>query len=79
MRQACCWLAGGSGSPEAGCEGEAGTRDPGLRSPPGHLSSKDREEGRRRLLAAVLPGGRGHRGRLQEEKEEERERRNVII
>lgn len=68
-RQDGCWLAGGSDSPEAGGEGEAGTGDPGPRSRPSHLSSRDREEGRRRPLAASLPGGRGHRGRLEEKRE----------
>lgn len=59
-------------SQEAGGEGEAGTRDPGPRSPLGHLSSRDREEGRRRLPVAALPGGRGHRGRLEGEKEKKK-------
>lgn len=68
-RQDGCWQAGGSDSPEAGGEGEAGTGDPGPCSPPSHLSSRDREEGRRRPLAASLPGGRGHRGRLEEKRE----------
>ena len=53
----------------------AETRDPGPHSPPVRLSSRDREKGSRRLAAASLPVGRGHRGRL----EEKRERRNIII
>lgn len=69
-RQDCCWLAGGRDSPEAGGEGEAGREDLGPCSPPSHLSSRDREEGRRRPLAALLPGGRGHRGRLEEERKD---------
>lgn len=77
--QDCYWLARANDSPEAGGEGEAGTRDPGHCSPPNHLSSRDRETGRGRPLAAVLPGGRKHRGRLGEEKVMEGERSNTII
>lgn len=66
MRQACCWLAGGNGFPEAGGAGEAGMRDHGPHSPPsGYLRSRYREGGRRMLVVTVPPGGRGHRGRLR--------------
>lgn len=72
MKQACCWLAGGSGSPEAGGAVEAGRRDLGPHSPPpGHLRSRDREEGRRRPVAAAPPGSRGHRGLLEEAREKQ--------
>lgn len=67
-KQACCWLAGGSEPLEAGGAGEAGRRDRDPRSPPrGCLKSRDREEGRRRPVAAAPPRGRGQRGRLTEE------------
>ena len=65
---------------EEGGEGAGGRRDPGPRSPPpGCLSRRDREEGRRRLRAAVSPRGRGHRGRLEDKKEEESEKTNMVI
>lgn len=49
-------------------------RDPGPRSPPPHrLSRSDREEGRRRPPTAASTGGTGHRGRLEEEREERRD------
>lgn len=70
-RRACCWLAGGSDSPEAGGEEEAGTTDPGPRSPPGRPSSRDKEGGRRRLPAAAPLWGRGHREALEREREGE--------
>lgn len=78
-RRACCWLAGGSDSPEAGGEGEAGTTDPGPRSPPGRLNSRDKEGGRRRPPAAAPPWGRGHREALEREREGEGEGRIMII
>lgn len=79
MRQACCWLAGGNDFPEAGGAGEAGRRDHGPRSPPpDHLRCRYREGGRRKLVATVLPGGRGHRGRLREQIGWERRRETKI-
>lgn len=64
-RPACCWPAPGSGSPEAGGEGEAGRRDPGPRSPPGRPSNRGRGAGRRGQPAAAPAWGKGRRETLQ--------------
>lgn len=67
---------------EAGGAREAERRDPGLCSPPpGCPRSRDREEGRSRLAAAMQLGGRGHRGRLGEERrrEEAKEGENTLV
>lgn len=57
----------------------AETRDLGPRSPPVRLSSRDREKGSRRLAAASLPVGRGHRGRLEEKREKKHDYLDIPV